>query len=872
LGDRYSIERELGEGGMATVYLATDVKHDRQVAIKVLKPELAAVIGAERFLAEIKTTANLQHPHVLPLHDSGDVKGLLYFVMPYVEGESLRDRIDREKQLPVDDAVGIASEVADALEYAHGRGVIHRDIKPANILLHEGRALVADFGIALAVSSAGGTRLTETGLSIGTPQYMSPEQATGDRELDGRSDLYSLGCVLYEMLAGEPPHTGSTAQAIFARVLTDEPRALSELRPTVPAAVEAAVHGALQKLPADRFASAGEFADALADPEHQIPLAALQSRVSEKPVGSVPLMLAAVGIAFGFWGVWQGGGGTPGSATGDSTHRLAVPLPEDRNLVANIGTPPPFDVSHDGRWLVYAGDAGDGPRLFLRDLSSFEPASELPDTEDAQAPFFSADGAWIGFFAEDELRRIGTGGGEVLPITTARGVPRGATWGSNGTILFALRGDSLFSVPESGGPATGILLSPVNEPIPGPGDTVATMVSGFAPSWPQYLPGERQALVTVEDGTGVLDLESGDFRYVASEGQATYLPTGHLLLHEAEGRLRLAPFDLNALDVTGPPQPILESVFRGPASGAAMVRVSGNGTVVYVSGGFDRTLWLVERDGSSMRIDTQPRGYRFPAVSPDGGTIALTIDPRPSDIWTFDFQGRGQPFFTGESHDILPVWHPTGQRMALSIGNEAAVMNVPPDGEPFLFHRPESQWPTSWLGDGRIVADERAADTGRDIIVMDPATGESDGFHVTAANEYSPAASPNGRWVAFTSDVSGTPEIYALPESGEGAPIPVSIGGGSDAKWARDGSEVFYRRGSTIMAVPIENAATLQVGTPVELFSGNWDFAQERNWDPTPDGRFVMVQADPRATRQLQVVVNWFAEIEGRDQAAQRPR
>src|SRR5690606_37723632 len=230
LADRYRIERELGHGGMATVYLAGDLKHHRQVAIKVLRPELAAVIGAERFLSEIRTTAALQHPHILPLFDSGVTdrradgpsdrlsESFLYYVMPFVEGESLRDRLAREKQLPVADAVRIASEVASALDYAHRHGVIHRDIKPENILLHDGRALVADFGIALAASKAGGTRMTETGMSLGTPHYMSPEQAMGEREITARSDVYALGCVLYEMLIGEPPFNGPTAQAIVAKV------------------------------------------------------------------------------------------------------------------------------------------------------------------------------------------------------------------------------------------------------------------------------------------------------------------------------------------------------------------------------------------------------------------------------------------------------------------------------------------------------------------------------------------------------------------------------------------------------------------------------------------------------------------------------
>src|SRR5881296_3388687 len=213
LRDRYEIEREIGAGGMATVYLARDLRHDRPVALKLLNPELGAVLGVERFLSEIRVTANLQHPNLLPLFDSGAANGLLFYVMPFVEGESLRARLDREKQLPVDEAIRVATAVASALDYAHSHGVIHRDLKPENILLQAGQPVVADFGIALAVSNAGGARITQTGLSLGTPQYMSPEQATGDRVIDGRTDIYSLGAVLYEMLAGDPPHTGSTAQA-----------------------------------------------------------------------------------------------------------------------------------------------------------------------------------------------------------------------------------------------------------------------------------------------------------------------------------------------------------------------------------------------------------------------------------------------------------------------------------------------------------------------------------------------------------------------------------------------------------------------------------------------------------------------------------
>ena len=265
LADRYRFERELGQGGMATVYLAEDLRHGRQVAIKVLRPELAVVIGTGRFAREIRTIAGLQHPHILGLIDSGELGGQAFYVMPFVDGESLRDRLAREKQLPIGDAIRIVTEVASALDYAHRRGVIHRDVKPENILLHEGQALVADFGIALGANSASETRITQTGISLGTPHYMSPEQATGQRDITARSDVYALGCVAYEMLLGEPPFTGPTPQAIVARILTERPASIVARRNTVPLVIEKAIQTALQKLPADRFPSASAFSAALAE-------------------------------------------------------------------------------------------------------------------------------------------------------------------------------------------------------------------------------------------------------------------------------------------------------------------------------------------------------------------------------------------------------------------------------------------------------------------------------------------------------------------------------------------------------------------------------------------------------------------------------
>jgi len=369
LADRYTIERELGRGGMAKVYLAQDNKHGRRVAIKVLSPELAAMLGPERFLREIEIAARLSHPHILPLYDSGRVDGLLFYVMPHIEGESLRDRLDREQQLPIDEAVRLAQQVAAALDYAHRREIVHRDIKPENVLLHEGHALVADFGIALAVRAAGGERLTETGLSLGTLYYMSPEQATGDRQIDARSDIYSLGCVLYEMLAGEPPFGGPTAQVVLARILTDQPRELRSVRKSVPEALERVVAKSLARLPADRYVTAAKFSDALdrtdaepsataavapavasdaaAAPRATPPRRPVLARVAQALVRSAPWIVAVLALGLAGLGWLRPRLAQVGQEDGEvSTAELQRILAEDQAVVLDTRPHLEYSISH----------------------------------------------------------------------------------------------------------------------------------------------------------------------------------------------------------------------------------------------------------------------------------------------------------------------------------------------------------------------------------------------------------------------------------------------------------------------------------------------------------------------------------------------
>jgi serine/threonine-protein kinase len=389
LADRYTIERELGAGGMATVYLAHDVKHDRKVALKVLRPELAAVLGADRFIQEIKTTANLQHPHILALFDSGEADSFLYYVMPYVEGESLREKLNREKQLSIEEAVEITKSVASALDYAHRHNVIHRDIKPENILLHDGQPMVADFGIALAVQDAGGERLTETGLSLGTPEYMSPEQATGDPSVDARSDVYALGCVLYEMLAGEPPFLGRSAASLIAKHAVERAPSVRRLRPTVPEVIDSSLNKAMAKAPADRFQTAGELSGALStEPARPTPV------IGRKPVVFSVLFVAVVALLV-LLATWWSGRDDYGAATPDP-RRIAVLYFDDLS--------PGGDATHLAAGLTEG---------LIHELSQVDELEVI--SRNGVKPYRNADSSiaaiahalQVGTFVEGSIQRVG---------------------------------------------------------------------------------------------------------------------------------------------------------------------------------------------------------------------------------------------------------------------------------------------------------------------------------------------------------------------------------------------------------------------------------------------------------------------------------
>jgi serine/threonine-protein kinase len=620
LSDRYRIERELGAGGMATVYLAEDVRHHRKVALKVLKPELAAVLGAERFVQEIRTTAALQHPHILPLFDSGEADSFLYYVMPYIEGETLRERLDREKQLGIEEAVRLTTDIADALDYAHGQNVIHRDIKPENILLHNARPMVADFGIALAVSAAAGGRMTETGLSLGTPHYMSPEQATADKDLTSRSDIYSLGAMLYEMLTGDPPHTGSTAQQVIAKIVTEDPAPVTKARKSVPPNVAAAVATALEKLPADRFVSAKAFADALADAGfHTTTTGARLAGSRAGPArqtmwrgAAIAASLLALGaVAFGLW-AWQRRPAMP-------TVRLSVAFPPGQQM--RPAATRRFALSRDGSRMVYVGqDSVGGSQLWVRDLNSLT-GRPLAGTSGALGPFFSPDGESVGYFTGSigDLRVVSVRGGAPRTLVRDSVLAFGGSW-CDGEIYFTAGPAAGARVSERGGAyelisrpdrATGVAEHDWLQCLPERGVVLAQL-------WRSAFTNADLALIDIEGGV-VTPLVQGVY--------GRYVPSGHLLYVTVAGTLYRVPLDLGQRRVTDQPVIVADGVQLDPTSGSAQFDVSDNGILAYLSGGgegTDRVVW-VDRAGRQTPVDSGWHGqFTTAELSPDDGRVALS--------------------------------------------------------------------------------------------------------------------------------------------------------------------------------------------------------------------------------------------------------
>ncbi len=873
LSDRYRVERELGVGGMATVLLAYDLKHDRDVAIKVLHSDLGATLGSARFLSEIKTTARLQHPHILPLLDSGDAGGLLYYVMPVVTGETLRARLTREGQLAIPDAVRIAREVASALDYAHRQGVIHRDIKPENILLHEGQALVADFGIALAVQSAAGQRITQAGLSLGTPQYRSPEQSLGEHTVDARADVYSLGVVLYEMLAGEPPFTGASAQAIMARVMAERPTPLTTLRDTVQPDLDDAVMTALARFPADRFATAALFAEALvraADgPTARIGKAA--SRTIARPTTrqrvrrAAPWVLASVGIGTSVWLLGHQPRPVPAP-----TFRFSMSFGRSAALVEGSGSPIAF--SADGSQIAYQGRDSAGVKLFVRQLDRVEP-EQVPGTANASAPFFSPDGRWIGFVQDAKLRKVAIAGGAVITICDLPGDLHGASWGIGDIIVFSEAG-RLKRVGAAGGQAT----------------LIATPDSARAEAFrfPELLPDARAVVFTAVNDSGsslkAITLADGIVTSLGQRGMSPhFVDRGYLVYVETDGTLFAAPFNAGTRRIVGTPEPIASNVKLLPdnvvlgTAQAAKLGVARAGTLAFLSGSAGHSeLVVMDRDGRTTTLPAPPREYHSPRFSPDGSRIAVTIvelTPRAKsgaigDSWVWSIRERSLQRITFDTSTLSAQWSPDGRRLVYARGGAGGggIYSIPSDGsgKPVQLFSRRGVFELSLTPDGRQAAFRETVGrpTGQDIWIASlegPSAARA--LLMTPYIERNPAVSPDGRWLAYASNESGVLEVYVRDLAEGGGRTRVSLHGGAEPRWVRGGSELLFRTPDSVFAVAVTPGATFRAGVPRGLFAGQFQRKNTTNWDASPDGQqFLMVRppAIPADGPPLNVILHWF--------------
>jgi eukaryotic-like serine/threonine-protein kinase len=866
LAGRYRIGRELGAGGMATVYLGHDVKHDRDVAIKVLHPDLGAALGGERFLSEIRTTARLQHPHILPLLDSGSADGLLYYVMPLVTGETLRARLAREKQLPIDDAIRIAREVADALGYAHELGVIHRDIKPENILLQGGHASVADFGIALAVQQAGGQRMTQTGLSLGTPQYMSPEQAMGERTIDARSDLYALAAVTYEMLVGEAPFTGPTVQAILARVMTEEPRSLVVQRKAIPDHVQYAVMRALEKLPADRWGSAREFAEALdgTTAASRGTSAAGRQRTTARDGQSWnarfrdPFVLALLGVAVASVGfaIWA-----RRDAPRDTADVVRFTIPAQLSERANSLGLSTLALSPDGRTLVYMG-LGDDRRqqLMLRSLDDIT-VRPLAETADATNPVFSPDGKWIAFVRSNQIFKVGVDGTRPQLLAPALGIFGGMSWSSTGVIIVS-GNTSIYAVPEAGGQPREIgkpdrahgefyQISPVVL------DDAGAILYASSPT--ASVASSKLAMMSLKTGQHVVFDVPGAQPLGIVDGVLTYVTSAGVLMG--------VPLDVRRKQVTGTPVQLVSDIVINNTSGLARASLARNGTLLYQSGTQAAQVMMVSADGAARVLLAESREYAFPRLSPDGRRLAIAVGSSDRrDVWLFDLGSQTMTRLTSEgASNDRPEWSPDGSRVLYRSerGARTGIWSRPADlsGEatPLIGGPKIDVWEGVMSPDMRSVVYQ--LDTSGADIYYRALAGDTTP-HVVSNNskalEVMPRLSPDGHWVAFATDESGRQEVVVQPYPGPGGRVQVSADGGAEPVWSRDGKRLFYRGDGHLMAATLGPGEAFTIVKRDTLFADAFQFAPNphANYDVMADGaHFVFLKAATEGN--MIVVANW---------------
>ena len=890
----YSVTEMLGKGGMGEVYRATDTKLNRDVALKVL-PEVFArdADRMARFKREAHVLASLNHPNIASIYGLEESDGIHCLVLELVEGPTLAERI-QEGAVPLEEALNIAKQIAEALEAAHEKGVIHRDLKPANVkVAPEGMVKVLDFGLARAMadeatqadashSRTGSIMPTHEGVILGTAGYMSPEQARG-QEVDKRADIWAFGVVLFEMLTGKRTFKGETTSDTLAAVLKLEPD-WNALPAETPKTIRKLLRRCLEKNPKLRLHDIAdariEIDEGLAEPAGEVGLPVGIS--SPQPVWRRVLPWAVAGVlsfafAVALWAPWR---------TKEAPMRLSVEIAPGESLWTQQGAA--AVISPDGTRLAFVTTDGQGQRkLYLRPLDQLQ-ANALSGTEGAANPFFSPDGEWIAFFTGDKLKKVSVSGGATVTLCDAEGNGRGGSWGEDGIIIFA--------------PGPGVPLSRISS-AGGTPEAVTTLdeeKGEISHRWPQVLPGGKAVLFTVEDEgrnfeeatIQVQSLESGERKTVQQAGiYGRYLPTGHLV-YISNQTLFAAPFDLGRLEVSGPSAPIVEDVQTSPLYWSAQFDFSQTGTLVYLTGGgtaSEVSIFWIDPEGKTEPLLPTPRDYENPSFSPDGKRLAVQINEGSNvDLWVYELERETLSRLTFyEGADYNPVWTPDGQRVAFTSDRGGGSWNLywkRADGSGDAERLTESSnlqvlW--SWSPDGKVLAfHERSSETNMDLWTLpmeeDGAGGLKPGepipFLRTPFIELGPAFSPDGHWIAYNSNESGRSVVYVRPFPGPGGKWQISTSGGEMPTWAKNGRELFYRTAdSRIMVVTYSvEGDSFRAGRPRLWSKGQFtDRGMGGNFALHPDGkRFAVLKAtegtEEVALDHLTLVTNWFDEVRRR--------
>ena len=906
----YEMTARIGAGGMGEVWRARDSRLERDVAIKVLPAEFAQDAQFRlRFDREAKTISQFNHPHICSLYDVGDG----YLVMELLDGESLADRLPRGA-LPVEQVLRLGIQIAGALEQAHRRGIVHRDLKPGNVVITKAGAKLLDFGLAKGAplssssgvsivtgSTPGGAQgetehkpLTAEGTIVGTFQYMAPEQLEG-READVRSDLFALGALLYEMATGRRAFEGKSRASLIASILDREPPPISEVQPLTPAALENVIRKCLAKDPDERWQSAHDVKLQLQWIAEKPEAAAVgaSARHRRLPIVAAGLLALLAGLAIGGGGwLWQ-----RRHSVGGVT-RFSIPIATTGQLSMWGGGG--VAVSPDGRTIVWAGGVPPAVQLYMRRLETDETVA-VEGTSQASRPFFSPDGQWIAFSSADTLKKVPQAGGAAQVIVKVDGIFLGATWLEDSSIVYGTT-SGIYRLAPDGRAAENLLKLTGN-----PGFFVGQL--GYRS--PFALPGSKAVLFESNNSgspkIGLFTLADRKWREIGDGSSPHYVDRLGALLFIRNGTLFAARLDLKKATLTGPAVPLVEAVTVVPPFFVADLGISRSGVVAYSRGNLTappRTLVSVDKTGNALPIVSLIRGFEDPRISPDGKRIAVTIRSTvDTDVWLIDI-ARGIPtratFDRGE--DETPIWTPDGRRITFSAergenasGGTAGLapsLNIGAtrargvdrslvwqsfdgsDHEQALVSTGHGHC-GSWSPDGKTLAyTDYRADFGGAIVTWSAMDKQKRPFLDTPFSTRAPAFSRDGKWIAYTSNESGRDEVYVRPFPEPGAVVQISSEGGGEASWSPRGDELFFRNGAKMMAAHRASGAGFAIDRMQLLFSG--DFVASRRgeaaYDVMPDGaHFLMVkqEQDPSLQR-LNVVTDWFSEVEAKLRAAER--